>query len=212
MGSTFSIHNDTETDIYVWEALNLDAILYASGVTLAAISLGAGVAAFYATTGAAATTAAATTYVSAVSGSFAGVSLSSASGLAAAAAVAASYVPHLNTAATVVGWVSTASATAVSTGLGISKADAEKYKKNIDYFRENCNQKLRPGQTYRSGKYTLSLTKTIWLMSGHGEQTKRAVWTGATNNSNMKWVQIIFSILMSLVYLYSVFSQVLCQE
>merc|ERR1712061_159862 len=124
-------------------------------------------------------------------GSFAGVSLSSASGLAAAAAVAASYAgtagTAINTAATVVGWVSTASAAAVSTALGISSDDAEKYKKNIDYFRENCNQKLRPGQTYRSGKYTLSLTKTIWLMSGHGEQTKRAVWTGATNNSNMKY-------------------------
>ena len=179
MGSTFSIHNDTETDIYVWEALNLDAILYASGATLAAITLGAGVAAFSASgvAGAAAI---------AVTDTFAGVSLTSASGLAAAAAVAASSVPHLNTAATVVGWVATASTTAVSTALGISKADAEKYKKNIDYFRENCNQKLRPGQTYRSGKYTLSLTKTIWLMSGHGEQTKRAVWTGATNNSNMK--------------------------
>ena len=116
----------------------------------------------------------------------------SASGLAAAAAVAASHASKaakfgaFEKVATVVGWVATASTTAVSTALGIASADAEKYKKNIDYFRENCNQKLRPGQTYRSGKYTLSLTKTIWLMSGHGEQTKRAVWTGATNNSNMK--------------------------
>ena len=185
MGSTFSIHNDTETDIYVWEALNLDAILYASGATLAAITLGAGVAAF--AYGGAATTAAI-----AVTDTFAGVSLTSASGLAAAAAVAASHAgaaataSAAATAASVVGWVATASTTAVSTALGIASADAEKYKKNIDYFRENCNQKLRPGQTYRSGKYSLSLTKTIWLMSGHGEQTKRAVWTGATNNSNMK--------------------------
>ena len=185
MGSTFSIHNDTETDIYVWEALNLDAILYASGATLAAITLGAGVAAFSASgvAGAAAI---------AVTDTFAGVSLTSASGLAAAAAVAASHASKaakfgaFKKVATVVGWVATASTTAVSTALGISSDEAEKYKKNIDYFRENCNQKLRPGQTYRSGKYTLSLTKTIWLMSGNGEQTKRAVWTGATNNSNMK--------------------------
>ena len=185
MGSTFSIHNDTETDIYVWEALNLDAILYASGATLAAITLGAGVAAFSASGVAGAATLA-------VTDTFAGVSLTSASGLAAAAAVAASHASKaakfgaFEKLATVVGWVATASTTAVSTALGISSDEAEKYKKNIDYFRENCNQKLRPGQTYRSGKYTLSLTKTIWLMSGHGEQTKRAVWTGATNNSNMK--------------------------
>merc|ERR1712130_538337 len=173
MGSTFSIHNDSTEPIYVWEGLNVDAILYSSIAALSAITLGAGGVAFSA--GGAAT--AATT--SAIGASSAAFGLTSEAGIAAALAAASAFTAStIGTTATVVGWVATASAASISTALGITKEQAETYKKNIEYFKNNCNKKLRPGQTYTSGKYTLSLTKTIWLMNSNGEQTKRAVWTG----------------------------------
>merc|ERR1712130_623185 len=67
MGSTFSIHNDSTEPIYVWEGLNVDAILYSSITALSAITLGAGGVAFSA---GGAATAATTSAIGASSAAF----------------------------------------------------------------------------------------------------------------------------------------------
>ena len=88
---------------------------------------------------------------------------------------------------TVVGCICTASSTAIGTALGITTAEAEKLKSNIKYFRDNCNRKLRPGESHSSGKLSLSLVRTVWLMSDKtGEQVQRACWTGATDGETIE--------------------------
>ena len=185
MGASFSITNDTDQDIWVWEDLNLDAILYSTTAVLAVATLGAGVAVSAA--GGAAATAGAT----AASAMASAGTLGSQAGIAAAMAVAstatasATSAATVASAATVVGWVSGASATAISTGLGITKAQAQTLKTNIQYFKDGARH-LRPGDVHSSHKLSLSLSKSVWLMNSNGEQTKRTCWTGATNNSNIR--------------------------
>ena len=74
---------------------------------------------------------------------------------------------------------------ALSLILNVSLEEATKIFDNIKKFREGCNRKIAPGEKYVS-KGSLSLTKSIWLMSEQGEQVKRACWTGATADSNIR--------------------------
>merc|ERR1712038_1260473 len=130
----------------------------------------------------------------AAAGTLSGISLQSSAGMAAAAAVAsaatatAATAGAVNTSLTVVGWICTASTTAIATTLGVTTAEAEKLKSNIKYFRDNCNRMLRPGESHSSGKLSLSLVRTVWLMSDKtGEQVKRACWTGATDGETIEY-------------------------
>ena len=86
---------------------------------------------------------------------------------------------------TIVSIASTTTASTLSLVLNITLEDARKVVNNINAFKKDCNRRLAPGQTYVSNG-SLSLTKSIWLMSEQGEQVKRACWTGATANSNIR--------------------------
>merc|ERR1719458_100120 len=54
-------------------------------------------------------------------------------------------------------------------------------------WKKNCTRYLEPGQTYYSGKLTLSLSKSVWLMNSNGDYKHRTCWTGATDNSNISY-------------------------
>ena len=186
MGSYYSVYNDTDEDLWVWDGVNTDAILYPTMSVLTVASLGAAGGAFVA---GGAATAAGTAAAAALSGP----ALTSSAGMAAAAAVAsaatatAATAGAVSTSCTVVGWICTASSAAIGTALGITTADAEKLKGNIKHFRDNCNGKLKPGESHSSGKLSLSLTRTVWLMSDKtGEVVQRACWTGATDESTIE--------------------------
>ena len=186
MGSYYSVYNDTDEDLWVWDGVNTDAILYPTMSVLTVASLGAAGGAFLA---GGAATAAGTAATAAMSGT----AMTSSAGMAAAAAVAsaatatAATAGAVSTSLTVVGWICTASTSAIGTALGITTAEAEKLKSNIKYFRDNCNRKLRPGESHSSGKLSLSLVRTVWLMSDKtGEQVKRACWTGASDGETIE--------------------------
>ena len=86
---------------------------------------------------------------------------------------------------TIVSIASTTTGSTLSLLLNISLEDAKKVVNNINAFKKDCNRRLAPGQKYVSNG-SLSLTKSIWLMSEQGEQVKRACWTGAEANSNIR--------------------------
>ena len=186
MGSYYSVHNDTGDDLWVWDGVNVDAIVWPSVGLLSLITAGAGTAAFgaagagaagaTAVTGAAASTAAA-------SGSQLTAALATIAGAAGAGivnGVTGLVVGQLSAVAI----ISAASAGTIAASLKISEAEAEKLKKQITYFKENCNRKLRRGDSHSSGKLSLSLVRTVWFMNDRtGEIVSRACWTGATDNS-----------------------------
>ena len=86
---------------------------------------------------------------------------------------------------TIVSIASGSTASTLSLVLNISLEKARKVVNNIKTFKKDCNRRLAPGQKYVSNG-SLSLTKSIWLMSEQGEQVKRACWTGAEANSNIR--------------------------
>ena len=85
---------------------------------------------------------------------------------------------------TVVGIATTATSAATSLILDMTVKQAEALQKATKDFLAGANKRLRPGERYDSGKMTLSLVRTCWLMNENGEQVKRAVWTAPTANAN----------------------------
>merc|ERR1711935_1088468 len=175
MGSSFSITNDTNHDIWVWEDVNVEAILY----TVSGVLIVGGIAAGVATAGA-----------SAAAGTAAGISsiaIAAAEGtvpviLSSTGVVMGTIAPATVAGLTAGTWtiVSIASGgggAALSLILNLSLNEATKIENSINAFKKDCNRRLEPGQRYVS-KGSLSLTKSIWLMSEQGEQVKRACWTG----------------------------------
>merc|ERR1712038_1267873 len=184
-GSYYSVYNDTDEDLWVWDGVNTDAILYPTMSVLTVASLGAAGGAFLA--GGAATAAGTAASSALASGVTSSAGMAAAAAVASAATATAATAGAVNTSLTVVGWICTASAGTISAALGITSAEAEKLKSNIKYFRDNCNRKLRPGDTHSSGKLSLSLVRTVWLMSDKtGEQVQRACWTGAADGETIE--------------------------
>lgn len=185
MGSTFSIYNDTKSDIWVWNGACIAAIVYPISGVLTVATLGAGGVAF------AAGGAAASAGAAAGSAAATGFALTSEAGLAAAMAVAAAATASaasasaVVTTATVVGFALTATTATIATTLGITEYEAEEFRKNVKNFADNCDVCLKPGETY-SYSATLSLVRSVWLMNVNGEQVKRDCWTGATADSDIR--------------------------
>ena len=185
MGSTFSICNDTKSDIWVWNGACFAAIIYPITGVLTVASIGAGGVAFAAGGAAASANAAAGSAVAT------GFALTSEAGVAAALAVAsaatasAAIASVVETTAIITGFVLTATTATIATTLGITESEAAEFKKVIKNFTDNCDICLKPGQTYTYSA-SLSLVRSVWLMNVNGEQVKRDCWTGATANSDIR--------------------------
>ena len=191
MGSSYSVHNDTGDDLWVWDGVNVDAIVWPSVGIFAIVTAGATAAAIgVASAGAAAGTAVAAKVAAAGAGATSfGQLTAGLYGLAGTVAggivKAASTV--VATQLSVVAILSGASAASIAAALKIPEAQAEKLKEQTIYFKENCNRKLRSGDTHSSGKLSLSLTRTVWFMNDRtSEVVSRNCWTGATANSTMR--------------------------
>ena len=71
---------------------------------------------------------------------------------------------------TVVGIATTATSAATSLILDMTVKQAEALQKATKDFLAGANKRLRPGERYDSGKMTLSLVRTCWLMNETGER------------------------------------------
>ena len=175
MGSSFSIYNNTDHDIYVWNGVQWDYV---------ALGIGVGVG------------------VGAAAAAGAGVAVGAGVVLALKAAVAAAGFSSASLAGTVIipvtvlgvstktwGLVSLAAAggtAAVQAALNLTHDEAKKITAEINTFKNGCDRKLAPGQTYTYNG-SLSLTRSVYLMNENGITTSRGCWTGATDKSNIAY-------------------------
>lgn len=170
MGSSCSILNDTEFDIWVTHGVNKTALLatvggvaavFTGGIGLAGVAAGAGIGSSLGLAGGGA-------MILSEGGIIMGTAATTFAGLTA-------------TSWTVVGVISTTSASILSTTLGVSIDEAKKIKELVMEFKEK-SQSIKPGQKYIwSG--TLSLTKTVYVMNAKCQFDQRACWTGSTAES-----------------------------
>ena len=168
MGSSCSILNDTEHDVWITHGVNWTVLiatlggvgaLLTGGIGLAALGAGAGVGGVLAGGGA---------LIMAEEGLVMGVTATTLAGLTAAQWSLAGLVTGL-------------SATALSTALGISREEAEKLKKQVKEFQDSA-ELIKPGDKYTwSG--SLSLTMKVYVMNDKLQSQDRACFTGPTAGS-----------------------------
>lgn len=170
MGSSCSILNDTEFEVWITHGVNKAALLGALGGTAAVLTGGIGLAGVAAAAGAGASLG--------LAGG--GALILSEGGIVMAATTFAGLTAANWTA---VGIITSTSASILSATLGCSIDDAKKFKELVTEFR-NKSEPIKPGQKYTwSG--TLSLTKTVYVMNEKCQFDQRACWTGPTNGSEM---------------------------
>jgi len=187
MGSSFTIYNNTDKDIWVTQGTDWAVLGLATTITLGVITGGAGLAAQAATSGAAALTASSTGIIAAsegalVAGSTGAAAVATAS--AAAAAAAASYTVAGLTAAgwTIVGATSGTAAAVIGGTALFKKGEADEAERK---FKKEA-ERIRPGKEFKfSGTLSLARTVTIW---SNGFLAKRRCWTGPTANSNHEYL------------------------
>jgi len=188
MGSSFTIYNNTDEDIWVSQGTDWGVLGLATGITLAVVTGGASIAAvgaaggaagLGAAGGAAATAAAEGALVGGVTGAAAVATAS-----AAAAAAAASFTVAGLTAAgwTIVG-ATTGTAAAVIGGTALFKrSEAHEAERK---FKEEA-ERISPGAEFKfSGTLSLARKVTIW---SNGFFAERRCWTGPTANSNHEYL------------------------
>ena len=168
MGSSFSIINDTDQDIWIQNNTCWNAVIWPiAGVATVATAGAAGV-------GMAAAAGGSTAMVATMSGGAATIALGgTALGMSA-------------TTAGVAGTITGLSSSAVSIALHITKSEAEKLIKSIRDFKDGADAHLKPGERYTFDG-TLSLVKTVHCMGGNLSRDKRDCWTGPTANSNHEY-------------------------
>ena len=88
--------------------------------------------------------------------------------------------------ATIAGIASGAAVPLVATVLNIEEEKAKELIKEVKNFKAGA-VRLRPGETYKTPAYALSLTRGVYLMNENGEQEYKACWSGAAHGSTIKY-------------------------
>ena len=196
MGSSFTVYNDTDDDIYLWNGVQWDYVLYPIGAiatvpVAVASSLVAGpivgpIAVGYASVAG----------MNAASAAIDGVSVL-VIGSFIQATVAKDFFGEKISELSAGPLSLTDIASKIGKG-GVEKAltllpkEYQQYYKtasdvtnSILEFMKNC-EKLSPGQKH-TYKDTLSMTRSVYLMKTSGEIVSRGCWTGATDGSNIEY-------------------------
>ena len=168
MGSSCSIINDTEYDVWMHHGVNWTVLIgTVSGVGVLLTAGAAGVAIAAGAGGTAAAAGAAAT----------GGSLVAAEGVT----VAATTLGMTATQCSIASLVTSATVSSVAIALSISREDAEKLQKKVKEFQRD-SKLIRPGEKY-TWTGTLSLTKRVYVMNDKLQCDDKACFTGATANS-----------------------------
>ena len=168
MGSSCSILNDTEYDVWIIHGVNWNAIKFTVGGVAVVLSTAATLASLGAGAGVGGTIIGGGAMIMAEEGAIMGATVTTFAGLTSTQWSIISVVVNL-------------SATALSTYFDISKDEAEQLQKRVKDFREKAKL-IKPGESYTwSG--SLSLTMTVYVMNEKVQFDQRDCWTGATNES-----------------------------
>ena len=170
MGSSCSILNDTEFDVWINHGVNWTVLTATVGGVAALVTGGIGALALGAGAGLAAggVVAAGGALIKGDKGMIIGTA-GTLDGLAAAQWSA-------------VGIVTGPSSSALATTLGISTEEAEKIQKQVKEFK-NASKLVKPGEKY-TVKASLSLTLKYYVMNEKLQFDDRACFTGPTNNAD----------------------------
>lgn len=168
MGSSCSILNDTEFDVWVNHGVNWTVLIATVGGVAALLTAGIGALAIGAGVGAGGALAGGGALIMAEEGLFMGATATTLAGLTAVQWSA-------------VGIVTGFSSTALATVLGISREEAEKIQKQVREFKDK-SKLIKPGETYTVNA-TLSLTLKYYVMNEKLQFDDRACFTGPTANS-----------------------------
>jgi len=183
MGSSCSILNDTENDVWITHGVNWKILIPA--VTGAAVGIGAIATAgvgLVAIAAAPAAVAGAAGVEAAVAGG--GVIIMGTEGVimgVAAPALLGLTAGQWAVAATVTGVVTTLAPAALGTALGITEQQAEKLQRYVIDFQERSTL-IKPGEKY-TWTGTLSLNKRVYVMNDKLQIDDRGCFTGALNGS-----------------------------
>jgi len=168
MGSTCSIVNDTEHDVWITHGVNWMVLILTLTSVFSVFTAGASLAAFGATVGVGGALLGGGALIMTEGGITIGTTAASIAGLTASQW-------------TVAGVVSTLSATSLSTALHITREEAERIQKQVRDFQAN-SQLIKPGEKYTwSG--SLSLTMKVYVMNDKLQVDERACFTGPTAGS-----------------------------
>ena len=169
MGSSCSILNDTEHDVWITHGVNWTVLTASLGGALALVTAGAGLAVLGAGAGVGGALLGGGALIMAEEeGIIMGTTALTIAGLTAGQW-------------TLVGIVTGATASGLAAYLGISREEAEKLQKQVRDFQDSA-ELIKPG-----GKYTwsgsLSLTMTVYVMNAKFQFDQRACFTGPTADS-----------------------------
>ena len=168
MGSSCSILNDTEHDVWITHGVNWTALIASVGGVLALLSGGVALAAVGATAGVGGALLGGGALIMAEEGIIMGTTALTVAGLTA-------------TQWTLAGIVTGLTSTALATALRISREEAERIQKQVKDFQKN-SELIKPGEKYTwSG--SLSLTMTVYVMNDKVQFDQRACFTGPTDGS-----------------------------
>ena len=168
MGSSCSILNDTEHDVWITHGVNWTVLIASLGGVFALATGGAALTALGATAGVGGALLGGGALIMAEEGIIMGTTALTIAGLTAGQW-------------TLVGIVTGATASGLAAYLGISREEAEKLQKQVRDFQDSA-ELIKPGGKYTwSG--TLSLTKTVYVMNAKLQFDQRDCFTGPTADS-----------------------------
>ena len=168
MGSSCSILNDTEHDVWITHGVNWTVLIATVGAVLSLLSGGTALAALGAGAGVGGALLGGGALIMAEEGIIMGTAALTVAGLTA-------------TQWTLAGVVTGLTSTALATALSISKEEAERIQKQVRDFQKN-SELIKPGEKYTwSG--SLSLTMTVYVMNDKLQFDQKACFTGPTHGS-----------------------------
>ena len=168
MGSSCSIVNDTEHDVWITHGVNWTVLMATLGAVFTLFTGGAALAVAGAAAGVGGALLGGGALIMAEEGIIMGTSAMTIAGMTA-------------TQWTLAGLVTSFSATALSTTLRITREEAERIQTQIRDFQANA-ELIKPGEKYTwSG--SLSLTMKVYVMNDKLQMDERACFTGPTAGS-----------------------------
>lgn len=168
MGSTCSIVNNTEFDVWIYDGVNYQCLIPVVGGVLAVLTAGVGLAALGASVGVGGALLGGGALIVAEEGIIMGTTAWTIAGLTAGTW-------------TMVGIVGGVSSTVLATILGISAEDAAKIQNYVKDF-QSYSKKVSPGGSYEWNG-SLSVNKRVYVMNDMLQTDDRACFTGPTANS-----------------------------
>ena len=168
MGSSCSILNDTEFDVWVNHGINWTVLITSVSSVTALLTAGIGALALGAAAGVGGALAGGGALIMSEGGIIMGTAATSLVGLTA-------------TEWTAVGLITGFTASTLSTILKVSKEEVEKIQKRVKDF-QNSSKLIKPGERYTVNA-TLSLTLKYYVMNDKLQFDDRACFTGPTANS-----------------------------